>query len=111
MLALGITSTVKAEKALLVVHDKTFSSDETYNIDEFERILAYKDSNCQDRFKDETCTYYNKKGHTELVCFSKCDNVKLAKMADLADRISASSKCTMESTLNKLDKLNLKGIG
>ncbi len=92
MLALGITCTVKAEKALLVVHDKIVGSDETYNIDEFERILAYKDGNCQDRFKDETCTYCNKKGHMEIVCFSTCSNVKLAKMADLADRISASSK-------------------
>ncbi len=46
MLALGITSTVEAEKAFLVIHDKTVGSDETYNINEFERILAYKDGNC-----------------------------------------------------------------
>ncbi len=51
----------------------------------------------------------------ETVCFSKCDNDKLAKMAEkvfavMADKIAASNKEAMESILKKLDKLNLKGM-
>ncbi len=83
-------------------------------MDEFEHILAYKDANHQNRFKDETCTYCNMKGHMETVCLSKHDDHKLAKMAEkvsavMAEMIAASNMQAIKSILNRLDKLNLKG--
>ncbi len=47
---------------------------------------------------------------------SKHNDNKLAKVAEkvsavMAYRIAASNKEAMESILNKLDKLNLKGMG
>ncbi len=39
--------------------------DDLHTYDEFEHIFAYRDSNHQNRFKNETCTYCNKKG---LLC-------------------------------------------
>ncbi len=108
-----MTTMVKAEKALLVVQDKQIDGNETYTFKEFQHILAYKDCNRQNRFKDETCTYCNKNGHTETVCFSKHDDDKLAKMAEkvsavMAEKIVASNMQAIESILNRLDKLNLK---
>ncbi len=70
------------EKALHVVQEKSVGGDETYTIDDLEHILAYRDNNCQHRFKDKSCTYCNKKDHTETVCFTKYDDDKLTKMAE-----------------------------
>ncbi len=60
------------------------------------------------------CTYCNKKGHTEVVCFAKRDDDKLTKMAEkvsaaMAEQIAATNKQAMESILETLNKMNLKG--
>ncbi len=80
----------------------------------FEQVFAFRDSNRQNKFKDETCTYCNKKGQTEVVCFAKCDDDKLTKMAAkvsaaMAEQIAASNKLDMDSILDRLDKMNFKG--
>ncbi len=62
------------EKPLLLVQDKQTNSDITDTYGEFEHVLAFNDCNHQNRFKDETCTYCNKKGHTEADCFAKRDD-------------------------------------
>ncbi len=72
--ALGIEALGPTDKPLLVVQDK-----KSYG--EFEQVFAFRYGNRQNRFKDETCTYCNKKGHIETVCFAKLDDVKLTKMA------------------------------
>ncbi len=61
---------------------------------------AFRDGNRQNRFKDETCTYCNKKCHTETICFAKHDDDKMTKMAKtiasaLAGEISATNKKAM----------------
>ncbi len=38
-------------------------------------MFAFRDSNRQNKFKDEICTYCDKKGHTETVRFAKCDDI------------------------------------
>ncbi len=73
-----------------------------------------RDANCQNKFKGETGTYCNKKCHTEVVCFAKHDDDKLTKMATkvsaaMVEQIAASNKLAMDSILDRLDKMNLKG--
>ncbi len=77
-------------------------------------ILTYRDDNHQHKFKNEYCTYCNKKGHTESVCFSKRDDEKLTKVAEkisafMANKIAASNNEAFEYVLNKIERLNLKG--
>ncbi len=50
-------------------------------------ILAYRDGNRQNKYTNETCTYCNNKGHMEIVCFAKCDDNKLTKMAEKVSAI------------------------
>ncbi len=74
----------------------------------------FRDGNRQNKFKDETSTYCNKKGHTEIVCFAKHDNELLTKMAAkvsaaMVEQIEASNKLAMDSILDTLDKIKLKG--
>ncbi len=81
---------------------------------ELEQILAFRDGNRLNRFKDETCTYCNKKGHTETVCFAKHDNDKMTRMAEnvsasMAQAITATNKLAMEGIIETLSKMNLKG--
>ncbi len=83
---------------------------------EFEQVFAYRDGNSQNKYKDETCTYCNKKGHTEVLCFSKRDEGKLIKMAmkvssSMAEQIAAINKFAMDSILDRFDKMNLNGYG
>ncbi len=73
-----MTTTVEAETALPVVQEKQIRCN---NYNKYVHIFTYKDSNRQNRFKDETSTYCNKKGNTETVCFTKRDDDKLTKMA------------------------------
>ncbi len=80
----------------------------------FETVFAFRDGNRQHKFKDVTCTYCNKKGYTEAVCFAKFGNDKLNKMAAkvsaaMAERIAASNKIAMDSILDRLDKMKFKG--
>ncbi len=70
MEAVGITTLVAIEKTLNTVQETQSGGDDLHTYDEYEHIFTYRDGNRQNRFKDETCTYYNKKGHTETVCFS-----------------------------------------
>ncbi len=107
--ALGISSAVIAEKALHVVQEKSVGGVETYTTDDLKHILTYRDDNHQHRFKDESCTYCNKKGHTEMVCFSKRDDEKLTKLAEkisavMAGKIAASNNEAFETVLNKIKK-------
>ncbi len=81
--AFGISSTVIAEKALHVGQEKSVGGVETYITDDLKYILTYRDYNRQHSFKDESCTYCNKKGHTETVCFSKRDDEKLNGYEDI----------------------------
>ncbi len=99
-----------------MVQEKSVGNDEINIINELEHILAYKDGDHQNKYKDETCTYCNKKGHTETVCFSKHDDDKLSKLAEkctaaMADRLSGYNKEAMDSIMNKLESLFLKGKG
>ncbi len=103
--ALGISSAVRAEKALHVVQGKSVGGVETYTTDDLQHILTYKDDHLQHRFKDESCTYCNMKGHTETVCFSKRDDEKLTKMAVkisavMAGKIATSNNEALEYVLN-----------
>ncbi len=98
----------------MVVQDKQSDGDTPDTYREFEQIFAFRDGNRQNQFKDETCTYCNKKGHTEVVCFAKRDDDKLAKLAQklsvaMAEQIAATNKQAMESILETLNKINLKG--
>ncbi len=77
-----MTTLVAFEKPLNTIQDKQIGGDDLHTYDEFEHIFTYKDGNRHNRFKDETCTYCNKKGHTETVSFAKCDNDKLTMMAE-----------------------------
>ncbi len=102
------------DKPLLVVQDKQYGNDDSVAYREFEQVFSFQDSNRQNRFKDETCTYCNKKGHMETVCFAKHDNDKMTKMAKtisaaLAEDITATNKKAIESILDTLNKMNLKG--
>ncbi len=82
---------------------------------ELEQILAFRDGNHQNRLKDETCTYCNKKGHTEIVCFVKRDDDKMTRLAEkvstvMAQSIAATNKLAMEGiTEETISKMNLKG--
>ncbi len=111
---LGLSALGSTEKPLLTVQEKQFGSDDSVTYKEFEQVFAFRDSNRQNRFKDETCTYCNKKGHTEVVCFAKRDDDKMSKIAksisaSLAEEISAADKKAMDSILDTLNKMNLKG--
>ncbi len=77
---MGISFAVIVENALHVVEEKSVGGVETYTTDDLKHILTYRDDHRLHMFKDETCTYCNKKGHTETVCFSKSDDEKLIKM-------------------------------
>ncbi len=81
---------------------------------ELEQILAFRDDNRLNRFKDETCTYCNKKGDTETVCFAKRDDDKMTRLAEkvsaaMDQSITSTNKLAMESSLETLSKMNLKG--
>ncbi len=78
-----------------VIQDRSVGNDEIYTINELEHILAYSDH--QNNFKDETCTYCNKKGDIDTLCFSKRDDEKLSK---LAEKCTAYNKEEMDSILN-----------
>ncbi len=66
---------------MLVVQDKQSGNDDSITYAEFEQVFAIRDGNRQNQFMHETCTYCNKKGHTETVCFAKRDNDRMTKMA------------------------------
>ncbi len=111
--ALGLSAQGATEKPLLLVQDKKNNSDSTDTYGVFEQVFAFCDGNRQNRFKDETCTYCNKKGHTEDVCFAKHDDDKMTKMAvkvsaSMAEQIATTNKKAMESILETA-KMNLKG--
>ncbi len=100
----GLLALGSNDKPLLTVQEKQSSSD----------IQTLTKSNHQNRFNDETCTKCNKKGHTETVCFAKHDDDKLTKMAQkvsaaMAEQITATNKKAMESIVETLKKMNLKG--
>ncbi len=95
-----------------MVQEKSVGNDEINIIDELEQILAYKYGDLQNMYKDET--YCNKKSHTETVCFSKCDDDKLVKLAEkciavMADRLSSYNKEAIDTIMIKLKSLFLKG--
>ncbi len=107
---MGISSTVRAEKALYVVQEKSVGCVETYTSDNLKHILTYKDHHRQHRFKDESCTYCNKKGYTETVCFSKHDDEKLTKIsAVMSGKIATSNNEALESVLKEIKRFNLTG--
>ncbi len=109
-----MTTFVAVEKPLNIIQEKQIGGDDLHTYGEFEQIFAFRDSNRQNKFKDETCSYCNKKCHTEAVCFAKSDNDKLTKMAAtvsaaMAEQIATTHKQAMYSILDILDKMNLKG--
>ncbi len=65
--ALGITFATEVEKALHMVQEKSVGNDEISIVNELEQILDYKNGDHRNNYKDEICTYCNKKGHTETV--------------------------------------------
>ncbi len=111
---LGLSAQTVGEKPLLSLQDKQTESDQMEAYSELEQILYFRDGNCPNRFKDETCTYCNKKGHTETVCFAKRDDDKMTRLAEkvsaaMAQSIAATNKLIMERILETLSKMNLKG--
>ncbi len=112
--ALGLRALGQTEKSLLSVQEKQSDSDDPIIYGEFEEVFAFRDGNHQNRFKGETCTYCNKKCHIETVCFAKHDDDKMVKMAKtisaaMAEEIAATNTKAMESILDTLNKMNLKG--
>ncbi len=100
-------------KPLLTEQEKQYGSDDLITYGEFEQVFAFRNGNHQNRFKNETCTYCNKKGDPETVCFAKYDDNKLTKMAKtvsaaMVEQIAATNTKTMESILETLKKMNLK---
>ncbi len=94
--ALGLLALGPMDKPLLTVQEKQSGSDDPITYGEFEQVFAFRDGNLQNQFKDESCTYCNKKGHTETICFAKRDNDKLTKMAKIfsatmAEQIAATN--------------------
>ncbi len=82
--ALGLRAPGPMDKPLLSVQEKQVKekqsgSDDSVTYGEFEQVFAFQNGNRQNRFKDETCTYCNKKGHIEFICFAKRDDHKLTK--------------------------------
>ncbi len=80
---------------MLLLQDKQTGSDQLDTYSELEQFLAFRDGNCQNKFKDETCKYCNKKGHTETVCFAKRDD---DKMTSLTEKVSAAMAQSIAST-------------
>ncbi len=110
---LGLQALGFTDKPLLELQDKQSGGDTPDTYREFEQVFAFRDINRQNRFKDETYTYCNKKGHTETICFAKRDDDKLTKMAQkvssaMGEQIAAMNKQTMESILETFSKMNLK---
>ncbi len=62
-----MATVVKVEEPLFAVQDKQTGGDDPHTYIEFEQIFAFRYGNRQNKFKDETCTYCNKKGDTEVV--------------------------------------------
>ncbi len=65
MKALGRATIVKVKEPLFAVQDKQPRGDDPHTYSEFEQIFTFRDSNRQNKYKDETCTYCNKKDHAE----------------------------------------------
>ncbi len=70
----GLSAQTVGDKPLLSLQDKQSRSDQMDANSALEQILVFQDGNLLNRFKDETCMYCNKKGHTETVCFAKRDH-------------------------------------
>ncbi len=100
---LGLLAQTVGEKPLLSLQDKQTGSDQMDAYSDLEQILAFRDGNRLNRFKDETCMYCNKKGHTETVCFAKRVNDKMSRMVE---KVSASMAEVIAATNN----LAMKGI-
>ncbi len=88
------------DKPLLSVQEKQSGTDDPVTYGEFEQIFDFRDGNRQNRFKDETCTYCNKKGHTKIICLAKRDDNKMARMAKtvssaIEEEITATNKNAM----------------
>ncbi len=90
---------------MLSVQDKQTGSDDPLSYGEFEQVFAFRDGNLQNRFKDETCTYCNKKGHTETIRFAKRNDNKMAMMAKTIS--AAMAKKAMESIFDTFKKMHL----
>ncbi len=110
---LGLSAQTVGEKPLLSLQDKQTGSDQMDAYSELEQILALQDINRPNRFKDKTCTYCNKKGHTETICFAKRDDDKMTKMAEkvsasMAQVIAITNKLAMEGIIETHSKMNLK---
>ncbi len=110
--ALGLLALGPNDKPLLTVQEKQSGSDIPDTYREFEQVFAFRDGNRQNRLKDKTCTYCNKKGHPETICFAKHDDDKLTKMAEkvsaaMAEQSAAMNKKAMESNLETLNNMNL----
>ncbi len=111
---LGSSAETAGEKPLLSLQDKQTGSDQMDAYSELEQILAFRDGNHQNRFKDETCTYCNKKGHTATICLAKHDDDKMTRLAEkvsaaMAQSIASTNKLAMEGIIETLSKMNLKG--
>ncbi len=111
---LGLSAPTAGGKPQLSLQDKQTGSNQIDLYSELEHILAFQDGNCQNRFKDETCTYCNKKGHTETVCFAKLDDDKMTRLeekvsAAMAQYIVTTNKLAMKGVIETLSKMNLKG--
>ncbi len=111
---LGLSAQTAGEKPLLSLQFKQTGSDQMDAYSELEQILAFRDGNRQNRFKDETCTYCNNKGHTEIICFAKSDDDKMTGLVEKvsaakAQSIATTNKLAMEGSIETISKMNLKG--
>ncbi len=114
--ALGLTSIIETEKVLNTLQDRSVGNDEASIINNLEQLFAYKEGDSKNKFRDETCTYCNMKGHKENVCFTKCDDTKSSKLAEkctsaMTDHLSTYNKESMEAIMSKLKSLFLNAKG
>ncbi len=95
---------------------KSVGNDEISIINELEQILAYKDGDHKNKYKDETYTYCNKKDQQKLSVSQNMRMKKLNKLAEectaaMVDHLSTYNKEAMDTIMNKLESLFLKRKG
>ncbi len=88
---LCLSAQTACEKPLLSLQDNQTASDQLDCYSELQQILTFRDGNHQNKFKDETCTYCNKKGHTETICVAKRDDDKMIRLAEKVSAAMAQS--------------------
>ena len=113
---LGISMTAQVDKVLNVTQAIPSNDDEKSFDDIVEQIYAFQSSDRKNKYKDETCTFCQRKGHTENVCFAKKDEAKLEKFAmkcasSMQEVFLHNNDANMKDLCDKLEHIVLKVKG